>query len=155
MMSWEDAVLHANYVQNCVSTCAIKGKTPYEVFWGRKPSLEDLKPFGCLVFILIHKELRDGKFDATSLPGIVIGVSDNHSGYKILMMGDRSVKIARDVQFYEDIFPFHKTPMGELQWMNPSDCPQPHNAETGQFIDPFVSTCELSWLHGIYNHIFD
>jgi hypothetical protein len=144
MVCWEDAVLHANYVRNRVSTCAIKGKTPYEVFWGRKPSLEHLKPFGCLVFVLIHKELRDGKFDATSLPGVVIGVSDNHSGYKILMMGDRSVKIARDVRFYEDIFPFRKTPMGELQWMNPSDCPQPHNAETGRFIDPFVSTSQNS-----------
>ena len=74
----------------------------------------------------------------------MIGISDHHSGYKILMMGDCSVKIARDVRFYEDIFPFRKTPMGELQWMNPTDCPQPHNVETGQFIDPFVSTSQNS-----------
>lgn len=103
---WEDAVLHANNVRNQVATHALKAKTPYEMFWDTKPNLEWLKPCGCLVYVLIHKELQDGKFDATSLPGVVIGISDHHNGYKVLMMGDQSVKIACNVQFYEDIFPF-------------------------------------------------
>lgn len=137
-MCWEDAILHANYIRNRVYTRSIAGKTPYEAFWGRKPNMEYIRPFGCLVYVLIHKELRDGKFDATSLPGVLLGISDHHSGYKVLMIGDRTVKVARDVRFYEEIFPFRRSPMTDLRWMNPQDCPEISSNELGVFKDPFV-----------------
>ena len=138
IICWEDAVAYANYIRNRVASRSIKGKTPYEIFWKTKPSVEWMRPFGCLCYVLIHKELRQGKFSAVSLPGVMIGVSDQHSGYKVLMLGDRTVKIARDVRFYEDIFPFRRSSVSELEWMNPSDCPQVENVEAGRFTDPFI-----------------
>ena len=136
---WEDAVYHANYVRNRVATRSIKGKTPFEVLWGKRPDLEWLRPFGCLCYVLIHDEIRDGKFSARSLPGVLLGMSDQHSAYKILLLGSRQVKIARDVRFYEDIFPFRRGPVSELQWLNPEDCPQMPEHEPGVFQDPFMA----------------
>ncbi|EPS58475.1 hypothetical protein M569_16339, partial [Genlisea aurea] len=137
---WEDAVLHANYVRNRVATRALRGMTPFQRFWKRKPDLQWLKPFGCLVYVLIHKEIRGGKFDAAALPGILMGISDTHNGYKVHMLHNGSIKIARDVQFYEDIYPFRKSPSTDLQWMNPLDCPRSLDSteKGGSFVDPFV-----------------
>ncbi len=45
---WEDAVCHANYIRNHVPTHALPKMTPFEKFWGRKPDLQWLRPFGCL-----------------------------------------------------------------------------------------------------------
>lgn len=136
---WEDAVCHANYIRNRVATRSIMGKTPFEVFWRKKPNLEWVKPFGCLCYVLVHEGLRDGKFAAKSLPGVVLGVSDQHSGYKVLLLENRKVKVARDVRFYEDIFPFRRSAVGELQWMNPIDVPSVGYAEAGTFRDPFLT----------------
>ena len=85
--TWEDAFQHANYICNRVVTKAVKGMTPFERFWGRRPNLEWTKTFACLVFILIHKETRDSKFEATAVPGILLCVSERHSAYKVELLG--------------------------------------------------------------------
>jgi hypothetical protein len=124
---WEDATMHANYIRNRVITKALKGVTPFEKFWGRKPDLTWLKPFGCLVYVLIHKEIRESKFEASASPGVFIGISDCHSAYKIELLSNRGVKIARDVRFYEDCFPYRQNPTNDLQWLNPKDIPIGHH----------------------------
>ena len=136
--AWEDAILHANYVRNRVITRALRGKTPYEAFWGRRPDLQWLKPFGCLVFVVKHKEQREGKFEAVAMAGVMLGISENHSGYRVQMLQDKTVRIARDVRFYEEIFPYRRSPSIELQWMNPMDVPAPSGTELGVFRDPFI-----------------
>ena len=120
--------------------------TPFEMFWKKKPDLQWLKPFGCLVYVLIHKEIRDGKFDAVATPGVFMGVSEVHSGYKVHILHTGSIKIARDVRFYEDIYPFRRNPSTDLQWMNPLDCPRPTtDADSiGSFTDPFVQLDQVS-----------
>jgi hypothetical protein len=39
---WEPAVAHAAYVQNRVYTRALKGETPYQVWFGQKPDITHL-----------------------------------------------------------------------------------------------------------------
>ena len=111
--------MHANYIRNHVPTRALPGTTPFQKFWGYKPDLQWLRPFGCLAFTLIHKELRRSKFEATALPGVMLGFSEKHSAYKIMLTGDRSFKIAWDVRFYEDVFPYRRNPSINLQELNP------------------------------------
>ena len=56
---------------------------------------------------MVHKEKREGKIEAIAQPGVMIGLSPNHSAYKILMLNQAGlVMVARDVQFYEDKFPY-------------------------------------------------
>jgi hypothetical protein len=119
---WEDAVLHANYIRNRVWT-RVLSVTPYEKFWNKKPDLSRLRPFGCLVYVFIHKEQRVGKFSARALPGVMMGISDQYSGYKIQMLDGANIKISRDVRFYEDIYPYRMEPVRPMTIHNPLDCP--------------------------------
>jgi len=132
---WEDATLHANFIRNHVSTRVLTGVTPYEKFWGRKPDLTWIKPYGCLVYVITHKELRESKFEASALPGVMIGVLDHHSTYKIKMLHSKGVKIACDIRFYEDVFPYRQNPMNDLKWLNPKDMPMAKR-DTDEILDP-------------------
>ena len=133
---WEDAIFHANWIKNRVTTRGLKGKVPYTMWWGKKPNLEHARPFGCLGYVLIHKERRVGnKFDAVAEPGVFLGFSDNHSAYKMYMLGSRKVKIARDVRFYEEIFPFRNNPSSDLSSMNPYEVPNEVKDRSDEF-DP-------------------
>ncbi|GJS49877.1 putative ribonuclease H-like domain-containing protein [Tanacetum coccineum] len=49
---WAEAVNTACYVQNRVLVIKPHNKTPYELFLGRKPALNFMRPFGCPVTIL-------------------------------------------------------------------------------------------------------
>ena len=49
---WAEAVNTACYIQNRVSVVKTKNKTPYELFRGRSPIMDFMRPFGCHVTIL-------------------------------------------------------------------------------------------------------
>lgn len=134
---WEDALSHGNYVRNRVPTRALPGITPFEKFWGRKPDLQYLRPFGCLAIALIHDAERSAKFDAVTLPGVFLGFSDKHSAYKILVLADRSIKISRDVQCYENVFPYRRNPAINLQELNPIKYGPAHDDMESLQNDPF------------------
>ena len=39
------------YLLNRVPTKAVEGKTPFEVWYGKKPAVHHLKTFGCIVYM--------------------------------------------------------------------------------------------------------
>ena len=39
------------YLLNWVPTKAVEGKTPFEVWYGKKPAVHHLKTFGCIVYV--------------------------------------------------------------------------------------------------------
>ncbi|KAH9704279.1 hypothetical protein KPL70_011388 [Citrus sinensis] len=47
-MFWADAVNTAIFLQNRLPTNALKGKTPFEAWFGFKPSINNLRIFGCI-----------------------------------------------------------------------------------------------------------
>ncbi len=51
---WFEAVITA--VKNRSPTIAVKGMTPYECFYGKKPDVRNLKVFGCTAYMHIPKE---------------------------------------------------------------------------------------------------
>ena len=60
---WAEAVNTAVYLKNRCPTKAVKGKTPYEAWYGKKPNIEHLRVFGCTAYAHIPKDER-GKFDS-------------------------------------------------------------------------------------------
>nr|GFA41802.1 retrotransposon protein, putative, unclassified [Tanacetum cinerariifolium] len=56
---WGEAVNHAIYVLNRVSTKALKDATPYEMWTGRKPHVGHLRVFGCTTHMKIAKNHLD------------------------------------------------------------------------------------------------
>ncbi|GJX05983.1 zf-CCHC domain-containing protein [Tanacetum coccineum] len=76
------------------------GKTPYELFKGKKPSLEYSKVFGSKCFILNTKDYLT-KFDPKSTEGIFLGYSPNSKAYVILNKETMRVEESLNVRFDE------------------------------------------------------
>ena len=66
----------------------------------KKSSIEHMRVFGCLCFVLIPGEQRD-KLSAKSTKAIFIGYSPHQKGYKCYVPETRRVLVSRDVQFVE------------------------------------------------------
>ena len=98
-MFWGEAVNTAVHILNRSPTKALDGRTPYEAWHGRKPTVTHLRVFGCLAFA---KELTHiGKLEDRSTPGVFIGYSEGSKAYRILDPKTQRVRTARDVVFDE------------------------------------------------------
>ncbi|GJT88184.1 zf-CCHC domain-containing protein [Tanacetum coccineum] len=78
----------------------IIGKTPYELFKGKKPSLEHFKVFGSKCFILNTKDYLT-KFDPKSTEGVFLGYSPNSKAYTVLNKETMKVEESLNVKFDE------------------------------------------------------
>jgi transposase InsO family protein len=57
MRFWADAISTACYISNRIFLCLILHLTPFELRFGRKPSVSHFRPFGCKCFVLKHGNL--------------------------------------------------------------------------------------------------
>ena len=99
---WAEAVSTAIYLKNRSPTKAVKGKTPIEVWTGRKPNLQHLRIFGCKAYAHLPKHERK-KLDAKSKECIFVGYCSESKGYR-LVDRDNPKKIikSRDSTFLEN-----------------------------------------------------
>nr|GEV39035.1 retrovirus-related Pol polyprotein from transposon TNT 1-94 [Tanacetum cinerariifolium] len=77
-----------------------KGKTPYEIFSGKKPSLEYFKVFGRKCFILNTKDHLT-KFDPKSYEDVFLGYSQNSKAYVVLNKHTMKIEESVNVTFDE------------------------------------------------------
>ncbi|GKA49878.1 retrovirus-related pol polyprotein from transposon TNT 1-94 [Tanacetum coccineum] len=97
---WCNAVDTATYILNRILIRPFLGKTPYELFKGKNPSLEYFKVFGSKCFILNTKDYLT-KFDPKSTEGIFLGYSPNSKAYVILNRETMRVEESLNVKFNE------------------------------------------------------
>ena len=89
----------ANHVRNrCVTKSLPKG-TPYEVWFGKHPSVSHLHVFGEKVYIL-NKDPTKGKFDQKGLPEIFVGYSEQSKAFRIWFPEQKKARVSRDVKFF-------------------------------------------------------
>jgi hypothetical protein len=69
--------------------CSILNLTPFELRFGRKPSVSHLRPFGCKFFILKHGNLD--KFESRSSDGILLGYTPHGKYYKVFNLDTNTV----------------------------------------------------------------
>jgi hypothetical protein len=82
---WGEAVVTVVYILNRSPTKALNGRTPYEAWHERKPTVSHLRVFGYLAF---GKELGHiGKLDDRSTLGVFIGYAEDSKAYRILDPG--------------------------------------------------------------------
>ncbi|GJS65776.1 DNA-directed DNA polymerase [Tanacetum coccineum] len=98
---WAEAVNTACYVQNRVLVIKPHNKTPYELFLGRKPALNFMRPFGCPVTILNTID-HLGKFDGKADEGFFVGYSTNSKAFRVFNSRTRIVEENLHVKFSED-----------------------------------------------------
>jgi hypothetical protein len=87
----------------------LKDKTPFEAWYGYKPSLTFLKVFGCVCFAHVPQVKRD-KLDKKAIPGIFVGYSSVSKAYKVYHPQSGKMTVSRDVHFNED---------QQWDWKNP------------------------------------
>nr|GEV65473.1 hypothetical protein [Tanacetum cinerariifolium] len=76
---WDEAVNTACYVQNRVLVSKPHNKTPYELLYGRTPSIGFMRPFGRPVTILNTLDSL-GKFEGKVYKGFMVGYYVNSTG---------------------------------------------------------------------------
>lgn len=101
---WGDVVLSAAYLVNRTPSSVLKGKSPFELIYGKTPSFEHLRVYGSLCFAT-KLNLHD-KFESRAVKAVFIGYSSFKKGYKLLNLENNTTFFSRDVKFYEHIMPF-------------------------------------------------
>jgi hypothetical protein len=99
---WAFAVSVAVYLKNRTPTRSVVRKTPYEARHGseRKPSLNDLRVFGCLAFVHVPKE-KPKKMNYRANSGIFVGYSISTKQYFLYDPLAKTLHRSRDVVFRE------------------------------------------------------
>lgn len=99
---WAEALATAAYVVNRSPTKSIDGKTPMEMWSGKKPNLSNLRIFGSEVMVQVPKEKRQ-KWDSKSRNLIFVGYCESTKGYRLLDRKTNKITKSRDVVFLENV----------------------------------------------------
>jgi hypothetical protein len=76
MFIWGETTMTTIYVHNRSPHRILKNMTPEESFFGKKPSVEHLRLFGCHVYIHVPKDKRK-KLEPSGKKGIFVGYSES------------------------------------------------------------------------------
>jgi hypothetical protein len=96
---WGEAVVTTVYILNRSPTKALNGRTSYEAWHERKPSISHLRVFSCLAFTMELGHI--GKLDDMSTPEVFIGYAEGSKAYRILDPGTQCVRMTYNVVFNE------------------------------------------------------
>lgn len=83
-------------------------KNPHEVLFNKLPDYDNLRVFGCLTFAANPVNTAD-KFEHRGVPCLFVGYPPFQKGYKLFNLLTNKHFVSRDVQFNEEIFPFHSS----------------------------------------------
>ncbi|CAA7058194.1 unnamed protein product [Microthlaspi erraticum] len=98
---WGEAVRHATYLINRVSTRSLVDQTPYEAFKGRKPNVDHLRVFGCVGYAKVETPHLK-KLDDRSRALVHLGTEPGSKAYRLLDPTSRKIIVSRDVVFQEN-----------------------------------------------------
>ncbi|KAK1619296.1 hypothetical protein QYE76_024813 [Lolium multiflorum] len=99
---WGEAVNTAVYLLNRAPTRSMVGGTPYEAWYGRKPSVDHLRTFGCVAHIKTVSGHKRSLADR-STPMIMTGYEEGSKAYRLSNPLTNKVIVACDVVFEEDL----------------------------------------------------
>jgi hypothetical protein len=96
---WVDAISTACYISNQIFLRSILNLTPFELRFGRKPSVFHLRPFGCKCFVLKRDNLD--KFESHSSDDILLAYTPHDRSYRVFNIKTNTVVESYDVIFDE------------------------------------------------------
>ena len=97
---WGEAVNTANYILNRTPSTSVE-RTPYELWYGTRPDLSNMKVFGCKAYVHIPKEKRN-KLSPKSKLCKFVGYCENQKGYRFYDVSTIcGLIVSRDATFIE------------------------------------------------------
>jgi transposase InsO family protein len=106
VMFWNEAVVYANCIINCVSTNIHRDEdfiSLYESLFCRKPNISNLRTFDCRAQMMV-KDSHFTKFQARTKEVIYLRPSQDSTGHRLWDPITKKVSMSRDVTFFEDTF---------------------------------------------------
>ena len=97
---WAEAVVTANYTRNRTPVSA-HGKTPWEAFFGEKPSVGHMRVFGAKAFTHVPKQKRR-KLEPVIERGVFVRYEPDSKAYRVLRETGKVI-VSRDVIFDEGV----------------------------------------------------
>jgi hypothetical protein len=94
---WADAISTTCYISNRIFLCSILHVTPFELRFGRKPSVSYFRPFGCKCFVLKCGNLD--KFESHFFNSILLGYTPHDRSYQVYNFETNTVVESCDVTF--------------------------------------------------------
>jgi transposase InsO family protein len=113
---WGEAVSTAIYLLNRAPTKSVVGKTPYEAYYNRKPSVAHLRVFRCVRFI---KKVTPylSKLSDRSKQMVFIGYDPNTKGYQMFDPEAKKIVVTRHIVFKEEEVGLEQT-SSNRNWSN-------------------------------------
>ena len=100
-----EAINTATYLRNRAPTKLLNDVTPYERWFGKKPSAFHLKTFGCDAVVLNKgPKPKSGKFFPKGNKMKFVGYQSSTKGYRLYNPITKQIIIARDVIFFQQSF---------------------------------------------------
>jgi transposase InsO family protein len=97
---WAEAINTTCYVSNRHFLQKFLGKTPYELFNGKKPDVSFFREFGCK-FYIYKKRQHLGKFQRRCDISFLVGYSSKFKAYRVFNHATSLVEETYDVKFDE------------------------------------------------------
>lgn len=95
---WAEAVHTACFVLNRSGPSRLSGKSPFEIWFKKRPSVYFLKVFGSDAFVHIP-DCKRKKLDPKARKGVFVGYSETSKGYRIYFEDTETVEVSRNVVF--------------------------------------------------------
>ena len=89
------------FILNCAATKALKGKTSFEAWYGRKPSVSFLQTFGYIGHVRKTKPILT-KLEDRSTPMVFLGYMEGTKAYRLYNPCRDKVLVLHDVVFDEE-----------------------------------------------------
>jgi transposase InsO family protein len=97
---WPEALEYVTFVSNCMPVSG-KPLTPHEALWGEKPSVANLRKWGCRAYVRVHEAERSGVLAPRFVPGMFVGLEEGTKGWRV-RLPNRTTVTSREVRFLED-----------------------------------------------------
>ncbi|UYV85032.1 hypothetical protein LAZ67_X004343 [Cordylochernes scorpioides] len=153
--SWAELTNTAAYLRNRVTNRHNEEKTPFELWFGKRPALQHLRAIGCETFVHVPKQRRNSKLQPRATKGILVGYSLQGRGWRIWIPEKRQVVESRNCVFKEEIL--YKQPKRErdtlpsvhfsskeASFQEESNADQPVDRETEELIGTTGGIDQLS-----------
>ena len=96
---WEYAINHSSYLRNRAYTKSLKGQTPYEKWFKKKPNISHLREFGAPVWVLLQGQNEPRKMETKSRRRIFVGYDDGSKSINYYNAQTRKILTSRNVRF--------------------------------------------------------
>ena len=97
---WAELASTATYVLNRVVRTG-EEKTPFELWYGKRPNIKHLRAIGSKVMIHVPREQRNS-LSPTAQPGKLVGYGSSTCMYRVYIPTSRSVRTVKDLKIFED-----------------------------------------------------